>query len=263
MTSLLSKFKTDSDSETDVDVDKEPLGRKRVPDSRSGIPMMNKNSNNAQSQNIENLKKNSSEPVEALKGSIEESVELKQTKKKRKVFDEKVLTSRDGLLRIYEDFPSACKFRGRGYEAQDIKLLMNKYREWGFQLYPSLAFTDLLSRCETLGSKATVRACAENLRDRERTRYLNQVLGVPLSSILRPVTTLALDDEVPMDDLQVGECVIDCVLSAYNIYDISFVSIILWAQLTLFSAYSFLFYIHAFDGTVQPSIVTIPAALRT
>ena len=79
--------------------------------------------------------------------------------KKRRTFNEAVLTNRDGLLRIYQDFPTACPFRGRGHEAADAKKLMARYREWAFQLYPGLAFPDMLARCEVLGTKAQVRAC--------------------------------------------------------------------------------------------------------
>ena len=134
-------------------------------------------------------------PEELLKGLAnigeqgevaEGEIELKTTKKARRTFDERILTNRDGLLRIYTEFPSACKFRGVGHEAQDIKNMLNKYKEWAFQLYPGLAFPDILSRCETLGSKAVVRSYAENLRDRERSRYLNEVLGVDLAHIRVP-----------------------------------------------------------------------------
>ncbi len=122
-------------------------------------------------------------------------VELKVNKKARRKFDERILTNRDGLLRIYQEFPTACKFRGIGHEAQDAKLLINKYKEWAFQLYPNLAFPDMLSRCESLGGKAVVRAYSENLRERERCRYLNEVLGVDLALIRVPDRRKAAEED--------------------------------------------------------------------
>ena len=104
---------------------------------------------------------------------VDDDVELKKkARKKLRPFNEDILTSRDGLTRIYEEFPNSCKFRGRGKEAEDLKALLSMYKEWGFQLYPNLALPDLLARCDTLGAKGRVRGQMEQLRDRERSRYL-------------------------------------------------------------------------------------------
>ena len=103
------------------------------------------------------------EPVEEL---------IVKTVKKQKTFTEDILTGRDGLVRIYEDFPREGLFRGRGHELQDMKRLLNIYKEWGFQMYPGLAFPDLLSRCETFGHKARTKICLRGLRDRERDKYV-------------------------------------------------------------------------------------------
>jgi len=112
---------------------------------------------------------------------IAEADELIVKKKARhtKPFTEDVLTHPDGLQRIYEEFPVACKFRGRGSEAKDIKKLMAMYREWAFQLHPALAFSDIISKCESLGSKGKTRYFIQNLRDRERSRYIVSTLSYP------------------------------------------------------------------------------------
>lgn len=103
----------------------------------------------------------------------EADVELKKkARKKPRPFNEDVLTTRDGLTRIYEEFPNSFRFRGRGKEADDLKALLSMYKEWGFQLYPNLALPDILARCDTLGGKGKVRGQLEQLRDRERSRYL-------------------------------------------------------------------------------------------
>ena len=115
-------------------------------------------------------------PGNQVKGKEDEIAadELMVKKKARhsKPFTEDVLTLPDGLQRIYEEFPQSCKFRGRGSEARDIKKMLTMYREWAFQLHPGLAFTDILSKCEALGMKSKTRACIQNLRDKERDRYI-------------------------------------------------------------------------------------------
>lgn len=117
---------------------------------------------------------------------IAEADELIVKKKARhtKPFTEDVLTHPDGLQRIYEEFPVACKFRGRGSEAKDIKKLMAMYREWAFQLHPALAFSDIISKCESLGSKGKTRYFIQNLRDRERSRYIVRNISVPIFKCL-------------------------------------------------------------------------------
>lgn len=122
----------------------------------------------------------------------EGEVELKKkARKKARVFNEDVITNRDGLLRIYQEFPMSCKFRGRGKETEDLKRLLGLYKEWAFQLYPNLALPDILERCDSLGGRGKVRSHMEQLRDRERCRYLNEVLRVPISEIRMRVLNTA------------------------------------------------------------------------
>ncbi|CAM9466742.1 unnamed protein product [Discosporangium mesarthrocarpum] len=51
------------------------------------------------------------------------------------------------------------------------------YKEWGYQLYPALAFEDLAARIEKLGGKARVRQLLGELREQERDRHLEASLG--------------------------------------------------------------------------------------
>lgn len=103
---------------------------------------------------------------------IADELVVKKKARHSKPFTEDVLTLPDGLQRIYEEFPQTCRFRGRGSEAKDIKKLMNMYREWAFQLHPGTAYTDIIAKCEVLGTKGKTRSCVQNLRDRERSRYI-------------------------------------------------------------------------------------------
>ena len=125
-------------------------------------------------EETENEDQSGSKGTEKDKEAVIEADELlvKKKVKHAKPFTEDLLTLPDGLQRIYEEFPVACKFRGRGSEAKDIKKLMTMYREWAFQLHPGLAPSDVIAKCETLGAKGKTRSCIQNLRDRERSRYI-------------------------------------------------------------------------------------------
>lgn len=140
--------------------------------------------------------------AEELKEGEQQPVaeELKTKKKKMaRPFSEDVLASKDGLARIYEEFPLACQFRGRGFEAQDAKRLVTMYKEWAFQLHPGLAFPDLLNRCESLGAKGKVRTHLEQLRERERCRYLNEFSRDSLSK-----TRVEVSSEESQEDAKVA-----------------------------------------------------------
>ena len=117
-------------------------------------------------------------------GPIADELVKKKKAKTSKPFSEEMLAGRDGLVRIYEEFPHKNLFRGRGFEAQDLKRIIKIYKEWAFQLYPGLAFSDLLGRCEVFGSKGKIRSCAVGLRDRERNRYTVHVFPLVISSYL-------------------------------------------------------------------------------
>lgn len=112
---------------------------------------------------------------------------LKKTIKRKRVFSEEILTGCDGLVRIYEDFPREKLFMGRGYELQDMKRLLHRYKEWGFQMFPGLAFPDLLNRCETFGPKARTRVCLKGLRDRERDRFVVRLNIYKMPTIQNPL----------------------------------------------------------------------------
>ena len=49
---------------------------------------------------------------------------------------------------------------------------MNMYKEWAFQLYPGLNFLDLLKAVQGYGSKGRVKTLLNELRDKEKLRYM-------------------------------------------------------------------------------------------
>ena len=131
-------------------------------------------------------------------GQFEEEKEMKQLKslveedksnetlkrkanKRRKKFNAEILISNSGTKNIYERFPS-CKFKGG--ERESLANLISNYKSWAFQLFPDLAFSDIISRCEILGTKAHTRSCLYMLRERERNRYLRDTLGIAPDDIV-------------------------------------------------------------------------------
>jgi hypothetical protein len=122
--------------------------------------------------------------IEMLKTGADEEILKKKVKKKRRVFNEEMLTSASGLERIYEGFPGAVKMGAAGSEKASLAKLIAKYKAWAFQIYPNLAFQDLMGRCESLGAKAHVRGYMETMRERERNRYLRDVMGVAPEDII-------------------------------------------------------------------------------
>lgn len=131
--------------------------------------------------------------MERLKtvGDEQEGGEMlkKKATKKRRVFNAEMLTSAAGIQRVYEDFSSSRALEGN--ERARLSNLISKYKAWAFQLFPNLAFNDLISRCETLGTKAHVRSYLEVLRERERNRYLRDILGVAPEDIVMTISSAA------------------------------------------------------------------------
>lgn len=92
--------------------------------------------------------------VEALKGASDSkdgeggAEDLKKKKVKRRTFNDTTLTSQSGLVQVYEIFPDMFAHAGKRDRdiASDLKRLIGKYKEWGFQLFPNLAFEDLVNR---------------------------------------------------------------------------------------------------------------------
>lgn len=64
-----------------------------------------------------------------------------------------------------------------GTQAEFLRGLMVAYKEWGYQLYPGVAFEDLASRTEKLGGRARTRDLMRELRDAERDRVLEAKYG--------------------------------------------------------------------------------------
>jgi hypothetical protein len=99
-----------------------------------------------------------------------------KNKTKRKLsLNAGILLSSDGLKKVYEEFPRSCKFRGKGYENQDLKNMISCYKYWAFMLLPGTAFTDFLLKCEQLGSSNEVKTAMNQYRQMEKEHFRMRV----------------------------------------------------------------------------------------
>ncbi|XP_039544580.1 TIMELESS-interacting protein [Pimephales promelas] len=84
-------------------------------------------------------------------------------KRPRPKLDANRLISEKGLpaLRtLYDD----VKFKGKGHEAENLKLLMQKIENWAHRLYPKMQFDEFIDKVESLGGKKEVQTCLKRIR---------------------------------------------------------------------------------------------------
>ncbi|KAG8542211.1 hypothetical protein GDO81_027222 [Engystomops pustulosus] len=97
------------------------------------------------------------QPEEAPK-TVRRAVKRPQPK-----LDAQRLTSQRGLPALRHLF-DGIKFKGKGHEAEDLKILIRQMENWAHRLFPKLQFEDFLSRMETLGNKKEVQTCLKRIR---------------------------------------------------------------------------------------------------
>ncbi|XP_025246435.1 TIMELESS-interacting protein isoform X2 [Theropithecus gelada] len=77
--------------------------------------------------------------------------------------DAQRLISERGLPALRHVFDKA-KFKGKGHEAEDLKMLIRHMEHWAHRLFPKLQFEDFIDRVEYLGSKKEVQTCLKRIR---------------------------------------------------------------------------------------------------
>ncbi|KAK0140081.1 TIMELESS-interacting protein [Merluccius polli] len=77
--------------------------------------------------------------------------------------DSQRLISERGLPALRTLFSSA-NFKGKGHEAEDLRVIMQKMENWAHRLYPKLSFDDFMVKVEKLGSKKDVQTCLKRIR---------------------------------------------------------------------------------------------------
>ncbi|KAG8440780.1 hypothetical protein GDO86_006495 [Hymenochirus boettgeri] len=105
----------------------------------------------------ENARRTKTQTEEASK-PIKRAVKRPQPK-----LDAMRLTSKRGLPALRHLF-DGTKFKGKGHETEDLKVLICQMENWAHRLFPKLQFEDFLNRLEFLGNKKEVQTCLKRIR---------------------------------------------------------------------------------------------------
>jgi hypothetical protein len=117
---------------------------------------------------------------------IEKELEQEEKKKQKKPRPQLLpshLMSAEGLIRLPVEFkrikyrPMKGKKRDVGAAAAYVQNLMNAYRSFCTDLFPSMAFEDVLLKIEQLGSKKDVKSFLQSMRDDVRNKHLEELYG--------------------------------------------------------------------------------------
>ncbi|XP_051755667.1 LOW QUALITY PROTEIN: TIMELESS-interacting protein [Ctenopharyngodon idella] len=73
------------------------------------------------------------------------------------------LISEKGLPALRTLFDDV-KFKSKGHETENLKLLMQKMENWAHRLYPKMQFEEFIDKVESLGSKKEVQTCLKRIR---------------------------------------------------------------------------------------------------
>ncbi|XP_074150859.1 TIMELESS-interacting protein isoform X2 [Sminthopsis crassicaudata] len=87
----------------------------------------------------------------------------KAVKRNLPKLDAQRLISERGLPALRHVFDKV-KFKGKGYEAEDLKTLIRHMEHWAHRLFPKLQFEDFISKIEQLGNKKEVQTCLKRIR---------------------------------------------------------------------------------------------------
>ena len=70
----------------------------------------------------------------------------------RAILNVEHLMSRKGVAALPKIF-AETRFKGKGHELEDLRLLLSKSKHWAHRLFPLLTFEDFVEKTEQLGSK--------------------------------------------------------------------------------------------------------------
>ncbi|XP_053128190.1 TIMELESS-interacting protein isoform X2 [Hemicordylus capensis] len=77
--------------------------------------------------------------------------------------DAERLVSERGLPALRNMFDN-IKFKGKGHEEADLKMLLRHMEHWAHRLFPKLQFEDFVDRVASLGNKKAVQTCLKRIR---------------------------------------------------------------------------------------------------
>ncbi|XP_072320746.1 TIMELESS-interacting protein [Eucyclogobius newberryi] len=115
----------------------------------------------------------------------------KAVKRPQPKLDSNRLISNRGLPALRTLF-NDVQFKGKGHEAEDLRLLMKRMENWAHRLFPKLQFEDFINKVERLGAKKEVQTCLKRIR-----------LDMPLT--YDDYTSKEGDEEAPADVEMFGD----------------------------------------------------------
>ncbi|KAJ8417227.1 hypothetical protein AAFF_G00284540 [Aldrovandia affinis] len=87
----------------------------------------------------------------------------RSVKRPQPKLDSQRLVSERGLPALRTLFDNV-RFKGKGHEAEDLRVLMQRMENWAHRLYPKLQFEDFIDKLESLGGKKEVQTCLKRIR---------------------------------------------------------------------------------------------------
>ncbi|TNN12814.1 TIMELESS-interacting protein isoform 1 [Schistosoma japonicum] len=101
-------------------------------------------------------------------------------KNPRPKLDPQRLLSNKGLPALLSDFKKV-KFRGKGFEFQDLDRLLFTYEAWSNRLVPRMSFPEVVDRLEAVGNKREIRVALHKLRNGIWPPYASEEQVIPSS----------------------------------------------------------------------------------
>ncbi|XP_006819077.1 uncharacterized protein LOC102803732 [Saccoglossus kowalevskii] len=111
------------------------------------------------------LKESSTDAVEAALEDIPTAkvARIVNRKPQPKLDANRLIDPERGIPSIPKQF-SKLKFKGKGHEVSDLKVMMQAYEHWAHRLYPKMTFDDVIEKVEQLGHKKPVQVTLTKLR---------------------------------------------------------------------------------------------------
>lgn len=89
------------------------------------------------------------------KQEVDPGIKVVKVKRKLVTLNPERLKGPRGIIAI-DDFFQNIKFKGRGYEKDDLKEVMKRLEHWSHRMFPKYNFDDALSKIERLGRKKEI-----------------------------------------------------------------------------------------------------------
>jgi len=101
---------------------------------------------------------------------IDEEVKVRKPRAPIAKLDENRLLSDKGIPRLRRITKERLRFKGKGYEFQDVSRLLNTYQLWLDSLYPKANFADGITIIEKLGHKKRIQVMRKEWIDEDRPK---------------------------------------------------------------------------------------------